>query len=118
MNSVKSQVETLKGDVQTLKQSAVEAAQSAVTAKTTAVNAATTATQKAQAAGNAASNAAQHEATAFDAAERAQITYQYISNNTQWIEIEINVDEQLILRQINSTFTLDINSDGQLVLTV
>lgn len=92
-------------------------ANSAASSATAAHSAAADAQASATAAGNSATNAAA-SATAAAASEAAsQRAYEYISNNTQWLDLYLNEDEQLILQQIDGTFDLDVNADGELILT-
>ncbi len=112
----KNAVAEMKGEVQTMKQAVVEAETIAVNAKNAAVTAASTATQKATQATNAANAAANSQAAASQAANNAQIAYEYISNNTQMLDITVNADDELILSQYGTTtITFDISEDGDLL---
>ena len=114
--SDKAAVADMKGEVQTMKQAVVEASESAANSKTAAVNAANIATQKATQATNAANAAANSQSAAAQAANEAQTAYTYIQNNTQWLELTITVDDELILTQYAMpTITFDISDDGDLL---
>lgn len=97
--------------------SAQSSAGSAASAATSAAASANLAQSAKTAAGNSATAAAA-SATAAAASEAAsQRAYEYISNNTQWLDLYLNDDDQLILQQIDGTFDLDVNADGELILT-
>lgn len=51
------------------------------------------------------------------AKEWALLAQGYISNNTQWLDFELNDEEELVMRQFgNPTVTFDVTEDGDLLL--
>lgn len=115
-----SAASTVDGVVTAAQAAATAAQSSAGSAASSATNATASANlaQSAKTAAETAQTAAAASATAAAASEAAsQRAYQYISNNTQWLDLYLNDDDQLILQQIDGTFDLDVNADGQLVMT-
>lgn len=117
VDGVVSAAEAARDAAQAAATDAQSSAGSAASAATDATGSANLA-QSAQAAAETAQAAAAASAEAAAASESAsQRAYQYISDNTQWLDLYLNEDDQLILQQIDGTFDLDVNADGELILT-
>ena len=117
VDGVVSAAEAAQAAAEAAATDAQSSAGSAASAATDATDSATLA-QSAQNAAETAQSAAAASATAAAASEAAsQRAYQYISNNTQWFDLYINDDDQLVMYQIDGTFDLDVNADGELILT-